>query len=152
VQLSPHFSLSEFTISQTASRLGVDNTPDETVIARLKQTAEGMEEVRDLLGGKPILISSGYRSLAVNRALGSSDTSAHVKGYAVDFICPAFGSPLAICKALSKSKLEFDQIIEEGTWVHISFDPRMRGEVLTMKKGPPGSKPTYEQGLTRSAA
>jgi hypothetical protein len=133
VQLSPHFSLSEFTLSQTASRLGVDNTPDETVIARLKQTAEGMEEVRDLLGGKPILISSGYRSLAVNRALGSSDTSAHVKGYAVDFICPAFGSPLAICKALSKSKgFEFDQLIEEkGQWVHISFDPRMRREVLT---------------------
>ena len=133
MQLSPHFSLSEFTISQTASRLGVDNTPDETVIARLKQTAEGMEEVRDLLGGKPILISSGYRSLPVNRALGSSDTSAHVKGYAVDFICPAFGSPLAICKALSKSKgFEFDQLIEEkGQWVHISFDPRMRREVLT---------------------
>ena len=111
----------------------MDNTPDETVIARLKQTAEGMEEVRDLLGGKPILISSGYRSLAVNRALGSSDTSAHVKGYAVDFICPAFGSPLAICKALSKSKgFEFDQLIEEkGQWVHISFDPRMRREVLT---------------------
>jgi hypothetical protein len=148
VQLSPHFSLSEFTISQTASRLGVDNTPDETVIARLKQTAEGMEEVRDLLGGKPILISSGYRSLAVNRALGSSDTSAHVKGYAVDFICPAFGSPLAICKALSKSKgFEFDQWIEEkGQWVHISFDPRMRGQVLTMRDG------KYASGLTRSAA
>jgi len=148
VQLSPHFSLSEFTISQTASRLGVDNTPDETVIARLKQTAEGMEEVRDLLGGKPILISSGYRSLAVNRALGSSDTSAHVKGYAVDFICPAFGSPLAICKALSKSKgFEFDQLIEEkGQWVHISFDPRMRGQVLTMRDG------KYASGLTRSAA
>jgi hypothetical protein len=147
VQLSPHFSLSEFTLSQTASRLGVDNTPDETVIARLRQTAESMEEVRDLLGGKPILISSGYRSLAVNRALGSSDTSAHIKGYAVDFICPAFGSPLAICKALSKSKLEFDQIIEEmGTWVHISFDPRMRGQVLTMRDG------KYASGLTRSAA
>ncbi len=147
MQLSPHFSLSEFTLSQTASRLGVDNTPDETVIARLRQTAESMEEVRDLLGGKPILISSGYRSLAVNRALGSSDTSAHIKGYAVDFICPAFGSPLAICKALSKSKLEFDQIIEEmGTWVHISFDPRMRGQVLTMRDG------KYASGLTRSAA
>ena len=147
MQLSPHFSLSEFTISQTASRLGVDNTPDETVIARLKQTAEGMEEVRELLGGKPILISSGYRSLPVNRALGSSDTSAHVKGYAVDFICPAFGTPLAICKALAKAKgFEFDQLIEEGTWVHISFDPRMRGQVLTMRDG------KYASGLTRSAA
>ena len=147
MQLSPHFSLSEFTISQTASRLGVDNTPDETVIARLKQTAEGMELVRDLLGGKPILIRSGYRSLPVNRALGSSDTSAHVKGYAVDFICPAFGTPLAICKALSKAKgFEFDQLIEEGSWVHISFDLRMRGEVLTMKAG------KYEAGLTRDAA
>lgn len=140
MKLTAHFDLAEFTVSQTASRMGLSNTPDEDTIERLKITAEGMEEVRALLG-KPITISSGYRSKAVNKAVGSSDTSAHIKGWAVDFICPAFGSPLAICRVLAKSKIDFDQLIEEGSWVHISFDPRMRREVLTMRDG------GYRRGL-----
>lgn len=140
MKLSPHFDLAEFTTSQTASRLDLDNTPDADTIARLKITAENMEEVRALLG-KPISISSGYRSKAVNKAVGSSDTSAHIRGWAVDFICPAFGTPLAICRVLAKSRIDWDQIIEEGSWTHISFDPRMRREVLTMRDG------HYLQGL-----
>lgn len=134
MKLSTHFDLAEFTISQTASRLDLDNTPDADTIARLKITAEALEDVRALLG-KPILISSGYRSKAVNHAVGSSDTSAHVKGWAVDFISPSFGSVQAICRVLAKSGIEFDQLIEEGSWVHLSFDPRMRGQVLTMRDG-----------------
>lgn len=140
MKLSPHFDLAEFTTSQTASRLDLDNTPDADTIARLRLTAEALEDVRALLG-KPMSISSGYRSPAVNHAVGSSDSSAHIKGWAVDFICPAFGSPLAICRVLAKSPIEFDQLIEEGSWVHISFDPRMRGEVLTMRGG------KYAKGL-----
>ena len=134
MKLSPHFDLAEFTISQTASRLKLDNTPDADTIERLKITAEAMEEVRALLG-KPILISSGYRSPAVNKAVGSSSTSGHVKGWAVDFICPSFGTVKAVCRVLAKSKIDFDQLIEEGSWIHISFDPRMRREVLTMRDG-----------------
>lgn len=140
MKLSAHFDLAEFTISQTASRLNLDNTPDADTIARLKITSEAMEEVRALLG-KPISISSGYRSPAVNKAVGSSSTSAHVKGWAVDFICSQFGTPLAICRVLAKSKIDFDQLIEEGSWVHISFDPRMRREILTMREG------HYSKGL-----
>jgi hypothetical protein len=131
-QLSPHFSLEEFIMSQTASRAGLDNTPDARILVNLRRTANYMEYVREMLGGKAILISSGYRSPAVNRAVGGVPDSAHMLGHAVDFICPSFGSPLTICRHLAGTPtVLFDQLIQEGTWVHISFDPRLRRQLLT---------------------
>jgi len=131
MKLTPNFDLAEFTISQTASRLGLDNTPPPEVVERLKEvTAPCMERVRAILR-KPCLISSGYRSAAVNRAVGGVKNSAHVDGYAVDFIAPAFGRPIDVVRALLEGGLKFDQIIEEGTWVHVSFAPAMRQQVLT---------------------
>ena len=138
--LSPHFSLEELTHSQAASRLALDNTPGPWVLAALKATADGMEIVRGYLG-KPIMVSSGYRSPAVNHAIGGAENSAHMTGHAVDFISPAFGTPFAICHALLETPIKWDQLICEGTWVHISFDPRMRQEVLTMQNG------HYRQGI-----
>jgi len=140
MQLSPHFSLAELTASQTAARKGLDNTPDAVVKNNLTITAANLEKVRDLLK-HPIIISSGYRSPAVNRAVGGSATSAHTKGWAVDFICPGFGSPVQVVEKLKSSDLIFDQIIEEGTWVHISFAPTMRKQV--MKASFKNGKPTY---------
>lgn len=135
MKLSPNFALAEFITSQTAARRNIDNAPPPDVIDRLKATAAKLELVRAFLG-KPLLISSGYRSPALNKAIGGAANSAHVLGYAADFICPGFGSPLAVCKALAGSGLAFDQVIEEmGRWIHISFGPRMRGQVLTMKGG-----------------
>jgi hypothetical protein len=132
MNLSPHFTLAELTFSDLAIRHGIDNTPNETTIARLGILAHGLEDVRDLLGA-PVLISSGYRSLVLNALLKSSPTSAHVLGYASDFKSPAFGSPLKVAQAISGSGIEFDQLIYEfGSWVHLSFDPRMRGERLTI--------------------
>lgn len=136
MQLSPHFSLAELTFSQEAARHGIDNMPDEVIKARLKLTADHMEGVRTLLKNGPILINSGYRSPALNaRIPGSSPTSGHMMGYAVDFICPKFGAPLTICRAIRASNIEFDQIIWEYSWVHISFDPRMRGQTWTKLPG-----------------
>jgi zinc D-Ala-D-Ala carboxypeptidase len=134
MMLSEHFSLAELTISQTASRLNLDNTPGPGTLEHLKVLAQTLEKVRALLG-KPLLINSGYRSIAVNRAVGGVGTSAHCLGYAADFICPAFGTPLDIAKALAASDLKWDQVIEEHTWLHISVDPRMRQQVLTMRDG-----------------
>lgn len=129
--LSPHFSLEEMTQSQTASRLGLDNTPSPEVVEQLKITAQCLEGVRTLLG-KPMLVSSGYRSPEVNTAVGSvAPKSAHIYGYAADFIAPGFGSPADVCRAIAASSLIFDQLLAEGTWVHISFDPRMRRQVMT---------------------
>lgn len=124
--LTPHFTLAEFTDSQTAARKGLANVPPVGSPERhnLQRTAEVMEEVRTILGDKPILISSGYRSPAVNKAVGGSKSSAHMSGLAVDFSCPGFGAPLAICKALEPHmrKLGIDQLIHEfGTWVHLGL-------------------------------
>lgn len=132
MQLSPNFTLAEFTRSETATRRGLDNTPDAETIENLKITAAGLEEVRALLG-KPIQITSGYRSLKVNSAVGSKPTSAHVKGFAADFVCPQYGSVSDICRAIMDSTIDYDQLIfEYGAWVHISFEPNHRRQDLTI--------------------
>jgi zinc D-Ala-D-Ala carboxypeptidase len=128
--LSPHFTLAELIASETAARRGIDNDPSPEVVERLKHTCVGLEAIRTRLGA-PLHITSGYRSLELNRAVGSSDTSDHVTGDAADFICPRFGGPVAIVGALRDAEIPFDQLIEEfGRWVHVSFAPRMRGQVL----------------------
>lgn len=136
MQMSAHFTLPEMTVSARARREGIDNSPGPDVIARLKVVAAQLEKVRELLGGKPITITSCYRSPALNAATpGSAKNSAHTLGWAVDFQCPAFGTPLQIAERLARSSISFDQLIHEhGVWVHISFDPRRRGELLTIDK------------------
>lgn len=130
--LTAHFALEELACTQHRE---FDNTPPPEVVATLRTTAARMEEVRRLLSGRVISVSSGYRCRALNRAVGGSRTSAHLTGHAVDFNCYGFGEPLEVCRALAESDLAFDQVIEEGTWVHISFDPRLRRQVLTRRAG-----------------
>lgn len=139
--LSPNFALEEMIATQHRQ---LDNWPPPEVLGNLRQTAERMEQVRRLLGDRIITISSGYRSPAVNKAVGGARTSAHLQGRAVDFCCFAFGDPQEVCEVIAGSRLIFDQLIEEGSWVHVSFDPRSRRQVLT--KAPGGG---YQKGLTR---
>lgn len=141
--LSLHFSLEELTRSSTAVRLGIDNTPTDEIIEHLKVAADGMEQVRAILGSQ-IHVDSGYRCEALNAAVKGAKTSAHMEGYAVDFVCPGFGTPLEIVHLIEKSTIAFDQCIQEGTWVHISFDPQLRRRVLTAHFGAEGT--TYTQG------
>jgi hypothetical protein len=137
--LSAHFTLAELTVTDTDE----DNTPSSIALKRLATTARHMEAVRALLK-KPIIVNSGYRSPALNKAVGGSPTSAHALGYAVDFVCSDFGDPMAICRAIAASDIAFDQLIlERNLWVHISFDPRMRHQVLSYV----GSK--YVAGLLK---
>ena len=131
--LSEHFSLDEFTASQEATRHGINNKPSEKVVENLRMLAALLEQVRELLGGNSIRISSGYRSLALNRHIGSNDTSAHIRGWAADFTCPSFGTPIDVAKKIAESNLKFDQLIFEGTWVHISCDPQNRRQLLTAR-------------------
>lgn len=128
-KLSDHFTLGEMTVTST----GLDNQPTAAHLANLKVAAAGMEKVRAVLG-KPILVNSAYRSATVNRRVGGVPTSAHCQGHAVDFRVTGM-TPLDICRAVVNAGIKFDQLIEEGTWTHISFDPRMRGQVLTMRNG-----------------
>jgi zinc D-Ala-D-Ala carboxypeptidase len=129
MKLSENFDLSEFTESQVALRRGIDNRPSSSIIANLKITAEGLEQVRALLNA-PIIISSGYRCPALNFAVGGSMKSAHISGFAADFIAPKFGTPKQIVQKIQQSEIKYDQLIHEGTWVHISFAPTMRQQTL----------------------
>lgn len=120
--MTPHFNVYELTFSNTAVRLGIDNTPDKEALENLEILAEGLEKVRLKLDSRPIKVSSGYRCLELNRALKSKDTSAHVKGLAADFNCPSYGSIREIMEDLSESSLEWDQLIMEyNSWIHIAF-------------------------------
>jgi len=145
MKLSWNFTLAEATLSQTAKRKGIDNTPSLVQLENMKVAANGMELVRDILG-KPIQVSSWFRSPKLNKVIGGSATSAHCDGFAIDFVCPQYGTPTHICTKIIASDLQFDQLIQEGgDWVHISFAPKMRNEMLTaiFKKG----KATYQQGI-----
>lgn len=146
MQLSEHFSLQEATYSSTAIRLGIANTPDGDTIARMVIAAQGMERVRSLLHNS-IHIDSWFRDIRLNRAIGSKDTSDHIQGWAIDFICPGFGDPLEVCKTITSSSIEFSQIIWEGAWTHISFNPeKIRNrEVLTATFV--AGKAIYRKGL-----
>ena len=136
-QLSDHFTLEELTVSQYAARNGIDNSPPPDELTHLRLVAQSMEEIRVRLGNRPIVVSSGYRSVRVNTAVGgvAYPPSAHTLGYAVDFTCPSFGSPFDVARHLSiQVDLFFDQLIYEfRSWVHLSFDPRMRRELLTIR-------------------
>ena len=145
MNLSEHFTLDELVHSRSATRLKIDNTPSPEIAQRLAKTAQGLEKVRTLLGGHPILISSGYRCKALNQAVGGSPNSAHLQGWAVDFTCPGYGPPLEIVRAIAVSPIPFDQIINEGTWVHLSFEPSMRRKALSADCA--AGKATYREGV-----
>lgn len=132
------FTLEEMTQSNTAARLGINNVPTGQTLFNLSRNAELMLRVRKLLDA-PIRVNSGYRSPALNKHIpGSSDTSAHTKGWATDFVCPTFGTPLQIAKAIAAEPSimnDVDQLIHEyDSWVHISWDPRNRKQILTINK------------------
>lgn len=127
--LSKYFSLRELTFSKIAEDNDIDNTPTPAILEKLKYTAQQLDKVRELLGC-PVIINSGYRSLAVNRAIGSSDNSQHVRGEAVDFRTIEH-TPRRIVELIKQSNIEFDQLILEfDSWVHISFSSRNRKQIL----------------------
>lgn len=133
MNLSPHFTLAELIHSQTAARRNIDNRPTDAVLVNMKNIlCPGLEQVRELLG-KPILISSGYRSPRLNASIGGSVKSQHMEGLAADFTCPGYGSPLMVAQLIKKSGIEFDQLLYEfDSWVHISFAKHPRRQVLTI--------------------
>lgn len=134
MKLSEHFTLAELTVSQEAARRGIDNTPSPDVVANLRRTAELLEEVRALFG-KPIIVTSGYRSTEVNRAVGGSGYSQHMVGQAADFSVPSWGSPLEVCRAIvaATPEIQFHQLIwEYAAWCHISWSDAPRRQVLTI--------------------
>lgn len=137
MNLTEHFTLSELTFSATAARRGIDNTPDAVVLRKLNRLAVVLEQVRQATG-RPVIVTSGYRSPAVNKAVGGSVTSAHMSGLAADISCPPF-SPYELGMLIVGAGIEFDQLIHEyRSWVHIGLaeDGRKpRRQLLTIRSG-----------------
>lgn len=140
MKLSKNFSLSEMLKSQTAARHGIINVPGHDELDNLKVlVTEVLQPVRDHFG--PVNINSGFRCLELNRKIGSSDRSQHVKGMAADIEVAGVDN-----KDLAKwirDNLDFDQLILEfyydtdpsSGWVHVSFNgDSNRKQCLTINK------------------
>lgn len=152
MKLSENFTLTEFTKSQTALRLGIDNTPEGEHLEAAEALFDNVvQKVRDEFG--PTTINSGYRSPALNEAVGGSSRSQHCKGQAVDIEVPGVAN-YDIAKWI-EDNLEYDQLILEfytpgipdSGWVHVSYrdDGENRGQSLTAMKE--DGKTVYKRGL-----
>ena len=147
MRLTEHFTLEELTVSETAARCGIDNTPSQDILPNLRYLSRQLEAIRAAIG-KPIHVNSGFRCLEVNGALGSKPTSAHIRGLAADIIAPQFGTAFELCKAVAALEdLNFDQVIYEfRSWCHVGFcesGSTPRQQLLTIISAKTG----YQAGL-----
>ena len=118
--LTEHFTLEELTHSDAAVRHGWDNIPNGDEVANLTRLAQLLEQVKTAVGGKPVMINSGFRSKQVNDSVGSKDSSQHRLGCAADIRVPGM-TPRQVVDACIAAKVPFDQIILEfDAWTHIS--------------------------------
>ena len=118
MNLTPHFTLEELTHTDHRE---LENIPNETEQANIQRLAEFLEDLKTLLGGKPIMVNSAFRSKAVNDAVGSKDTSQHRIGCAADIRVPGM-TPDEVVRAVIASDLGYDQVIREfDRWTHISI-------------------------------
>lgn len=122
MQISPNFELEEFTTSDTAKSKKIDNTPSKEIVSNLNLLCTNvLESLRELVK-KPMFISSGYRCLALNTAIGGSKTSQHMEGKAADIKVKGLTTE-ELFQAIIKSNIKFDQVIQEfDKWVHISWN------------------------------
>jgi uncharacterized protein YcbK (DUF882 family) len=135
MNLTEHFTLEELTHTDHRQ---YDNTPNDKELENLKRLAEFLEEVKTVLGGRPIMVNSAFRSKQVNDAVGSSDRSQHRLATAVDFRVPEL-TPDQVVKAIIASNLGYDQVIREfDRWTHLSIpntpDAKPRKQALIIDK------------------
>ena len=151
MKFPPHFTIEELTRSQTATRNGIDNTPED--LSNLMRIAWFLESLRSKLRleypGAVIIVSSGYRSPELNLVIGGSKTSAHMKGLAADISCPDI-TPLELAQFIADTMADegFDQVIHEfERWCHVGLSEGLpRYELLTAVKE--NGKTIYKSGLS----
>jgi len=141
MRLTSNFTLAELTVTNT----GIANTPTLGEMVHLRALAEKiLQPLRDDLR-RPVLVNSAFRSEHVNRAVGGTATSQHRLGQAADIRVEGMTSR-ALAQRIVELGLPFDQVIEEfGRWVHVSYGPRNRRQVLTAVKR--GGRTVYDPGL-----
>jgi uncharacterized protein YcbK (DUF882 family) len=156
MQLSKHFHLREFTRSQTAARRGLDNMPGPVAIDALTLLCETLLEPVRREFGRAVVVNSGFRSPALNRAIGGARGSQHVLGEAADIEIPGLAN--AHVAQWIAAHLAFDQLILEAHvpgdpasgWVHVSIAPgRAPRRPLLPATPKGGGRPgmLYQQGL-----
>lgn len=149
MNLTEHFTLEELIVSRTAVAQDIDNTPSPAHHSNLQRLARKLEECRLIVG--PIIVKSGYRSPALNRAVGGKEDppSQHMDGCAADILAPRFGSPREVAHALKASGIQLDQLILEfNAWVHVSIPlpgEDWRHDVLTYNRI--NGRPSVVRGL-----
>jgi zinc D-Ala-D-Ala carboxypeptidase len=146
MKLTSNFTLEEMCASQVATRNRIDNRPNAAQVENLRRLATMLETIR-LMVGKPVRVSSGYRSPALNRAIGGSARSAHMDGLAADITVPGM-TARELALRIRDAHIDFDQLIHEGTWVHVGLrsGKQQRRQVLTALFSPVGV--TYAEGIT----
>lgn len=143
MKLSDHFTLAEFTLSQAAARLGLDNAPPPEAVAELRRLCETVLQPLRASLGRPIVVSSGYRAPQVNAAVGGAEGSDHLAGRAADIIVPGL-TVEQVCARIATLRLPFRQLIDEfgpAGWTHVSIEPPGRAprrQMLRARRGANG--------------
>ena len=153
MRLSNHFSLHELTFTRTGEKRGLSNEPGSAQLVNLRRLAGTLEDIRRLLGGCAVIVTSGYRSPEVNAAVGGVPTSDHVKGCAADIIVPSYGGGdtgvayRTLVDACRAGQLSVKQLIwEKGRyshWLHVSVE-EPKNEFLVSSWSANEKKMTYE--------
>ena len=135
--MGKYFTINELTKSYTAQRLNIDNNPTQEVKDNLNKLIDNVLDPLRELYGKPIIVNSGYRCTKLNKAIGGAKNSQHLVGQASDIrtVQNTKESNKELFDLIKNSKLPFDQLINEYdyNWVHVSYSPRNRRQVLTIK-------------------
>lgn len=147
MQLSSSFTVAEFEFSETAARYGINNTmPPEAIENARRLCKHVLQPFRDKWL-RPIYITSGYRSPELNQRIRGSRNSQHMIGQAADFVVRGW-TPKEICDRIVEMELPYDQLILEfGRWVHVSWSPEPRRQLLTAYKSP-ANRTKYAAGIT----
>lgn len=135
MNLTPHFTLQEMTLSQIAVRNGIQNIPNTKQIANLTNLCVNILEPLRTMVGKPINVTSGFRNPIVNSLVSGSATSQHMKGEAADIHVEGLTTQ-QLFDIIRTSDLPYDQLIQEfDSWVHVSFSAKTRRDTLVATKG-----------------
>lgn len=139
MKLGEYFTLEEMTRSDAATRAGIKNQPNAAQTEALRKLVINILDPLRRAAGTPVKVNSGFRSAAVNKLVRGSLTSQHSLGEAADIVIPGLTNE-QIMQLVKKNNLPFDQMIEEfGSWIHISYSPRNRRQILRATKNSKGT-------------
>ena len=131
-KLSKNFTVNELTNSDTAERLGIDNTPNADTLENLQFLVDNvLQPLRDMYG-RPITVNSGYRCPELNKAVGGSKNSQHIRGQAADITAGSKSENKHLFNLVLDNGIPFDQLIDEKnySWLHISYNNNCRRQIL----------------------